>query len=573
MRVPLIILILAHAVAVFGLALMPGTLPDGTPSKLSIFHAFYIVSYTATTIGFGEIPHPFSEAQRLWMIFVIYMTVIGWTYTLGSIFRLTSDVTFRAAVSRSMFAWRLRGISQKFFIICGYGQSAKLLAKALDALGYRIVVIELRPDRAGRLEIEDLSMPAHVLCEDARFPDVLHDAGIDQAQCCGLLALTGSDEANQTIAVSAHTLKPDLLVIARAKSEIALANLSAFGGVHVINPFQTFATNIALDLDAPDVLRLEEWLTASPGSECPPPLGLPSGPWVIVGYGRFGRAIGDVLDARGIEWRAVDHQKVVDSPLKLLVGDDTEGSLRDLGIETAAVVVAGTDNDATNLAITTLARRANPKIFVIIRQNHVSDRVLIEAARANLAFVQADIMVHECLQLITVPLLRTLLKHVAEEGASSGTNMLETIQYSLGTQSPWAWTFHCDVMQPGMFAALFQHGGTSFRISYLQTDPGTGNDPLACIPLALIRHGVIGVLPESATILQPGDHVLFVGSERAQRLQQRYLTDVSTVQFVRTGVEVPRSWLFRYLQKRRHSRLATASTLRVDADSTNRPSV
>jgi len=556
MRVPLIILILAHAIAVFGLALMPGTLPDGTPAKLGIFHAFYVVSYTATTIGFGEIPHPFSDAQRLWMIFVIYLTVVGWTYTLGSIFRLTSDVTFRAAVSRSVFAWHVRSIGQKFFIICGYGQSAKQLAKALDALGFRIVVVELRPDRAGRLEIEDLSMPAHVLCEDARFPEVLRDAGIDQAQCSGLLALTGSDDANQTIAVGAHTLKPGLLVIARAKSEMAQVNLSAFGGVEVINPFQTFATNIALDLDAPDVLRLEEWLTGSPGSECPDGLGLPTGSWVIVGYGRFGRAIGKVLDARGIEWRAVDHHKIENSPLTLLVGDDTERTLHDVGIEAAAVVVAGTDNDATNLAITTLARRANPKIFVVIRQNHIADGVLIRAARADLAFVQADLMVHECLQLITVPLLRILLKRMAEEGARSATHILETIQDSLGTLSPLAWTFHCDVMQPGMFAALFQNNGQPFRISYLQTDPGTGNEPLACIPLMLIRHGVIGVLPESETALQPGDHVLFVGDERAQRMQQRYLTEVSTVQFVLSGVEVPRSWLFRYLLQRSQERQA-----------------
>jgi len=42
-----------------------------------LFDAFYVMSYTATTIGFGEIPYPFSYAQRLWMTFSIYMTVIA----------------------------------------------------------------------------------------------------------------------------------------------------------------------------------------------------------------------------------------------------------------------------------------------------------------------------------------------------------------------------------------------------------------------------------------------------------------------------------------------------------------
>lgn len=563
MRAPLIVLILVYAISVFGLALMPGATPEGVPARLSIFHSFYIVSYTATTIGFGEIPYPFSEAQRLWMIVTIYLSVIGWTYTLGSIFRLTSDLTFRAAVARSMFAWRVRTIGQKFFILCGYGQSAKQLAKALDALGYRIVVIETRQDRAASLEIEDLSMPAQVICADARFPDVLRDAGIYRTECSGLLALTGDDGANQTIAIGARTLQPGLLVIARAKSELAQSNLASFGGVEVINPFTTFATNIALDLDAPDVLRLEEWLTGSPGSECPNRLGLPVGPWVIVGYGRFGRAIGKILDERGIGWRAVDHNEIEieASPVRrVLVDDDTEHALRDADIRTAAVVVAGTDNDATNLAITTLARRANPKIFVVIRQNHIADRVLIRAARADLRFVQAELMVHECLQLITVPLLRVFLRRVAEEGARSATTMLETIQQSLGTRAPRAWTFHCDVMQPGMFAAFFQSGGQPFQISDLQTDPVTGGEPLACIPLMLVRNGVVGLLPESDTRLQPGDHILFVGDENAHHMQQRFLTDASAVTFVRSGVEVPRSWLFRYLQQKRRARLARSAS-------------
>ena len=117
MRAPLILLIALYAIAVFGLALTPGVRSDGTPERMTLFHAFYVVSYTATTIGFGEIPNAFTDAQRKWMIVVIHLTVIGWTYTLGSIFTLVSDTTFRAAVSRSMFAWRVRGIGQPFFIV------------------------------------------------------------------------------------------------------------------------------------------------------------------------------------------------------------------------------------------------------------------------------------------------------------------------------------------------------------------------------------------------------------------------------------------------------------------------
>ncbi len=61
MRAPLILLVLIMSVSVLGLSLVPG-LPDdsGNPTRMSLFHALYFMSYTATTIGFGEVPSDFS---------------------------------------------------------------------------------------------------------------------------------------------------------------------------------------------------------------------------------------------------------------------------------------------------------------------------------------------------------------------------------------------------------------------------------------------------------------------------------------------------------------------------------
>lgn len=58
MRAPLITLIAAYAIALLGLVLMPGVDPEGRPWRLSFFHAFYLLTYTATTTGFGELPVP-----------------------------------------------------------------------------------------------------------------------------------------------------------------------------------------------------------------------------------------------------------------------------------------------------------------------------------------------------------------------------------------------------------------------------------------------------------------------------------------------------------------------------------
>jgi len=551
LRLPLIILILVYAVSVGGLTLMPGVMPDGTPTRLGFFHAFYVVTYTATTIGFGEVPYPFTDAQRLWLTITIYISVIGWTYALASVFALVNDMAFRAAVARSLFAWRVNGIVDPFVIICGYGQSGASLARALDRIGLRLVIIELRPERAAHIAIEDYRSPPLVLSSDARLPDVLEDAGIRKPECEGLIALTGDDSANQAIAIGARTLAGNLKVIARAKARVAQANLEAFGGMHVINPFETFATNLALGLDAPESLQLEEWLTSSPGTPLPKKVEMPRGTWILVGYGRFGQAISRVLDTAGIPWKAIDPQADIDDPEHLLGGENTEVDLREAGIAEAEALVAGTDIDAINLGVTTLARRVNPDIFVVIRQNQSADRVLIEAARARLRFVQSDLMVHECLQILKTPMLGRFVWRVRTEGREFAQQVIERLSEGVGKGAPRAWRFQCDVMQPGMFTAFFQKQAEPLRIHHLLADPVDPMARLAAVALMCERRQESILLPPDDMVLKPGDHLLFVGRDLARQLQSRYLSDPRSVEFALTGVEPPRSWLLRRLAERR----------------------
>jgi hypothetical protein len=68
MRGPIFALIIVYAIGITGMALMPGFDADGNPAHMSLFHAFYFFTYTATTTGFGEIPNEFTDAQRLWAI-------------------------------------------------------------------------------------------------------------------------------------------------------------------------------------------------------------------------------------------------------------------------------------------------------------------------------------------------------------------------------------------------------------------------------------------------------------------------------------------------------------------------
>ncbi|MBS1172532.1 MAG: TrkA-N, partial [Proteobacteria bacterium] len=143
MRAPLIVLIGIYAVSVLGLTLVPGADANGqTAPPLSFFHAFYFISYTATTIGFGEIPAAFSDAQRLWVTVCIYLTVLGWSYSILTLLALFQDKGFQNTLVASRFARRVRRIKAPFHLVCGCGETGSLVCRALDHRGQAFVVLE-----------------------------------------------------------------------------------------------------------------------------------------------------------------------------------------------------------------------------------------------------------------------------------------------------------------------------------------------------------------------------------------------------------------------------------------------
>ena len=599
LRAPLIALLVVYAVSIAGLVSIPGLDADGRPWRMSFFHAFYVMSYTATTIGFGEIPYPFTDAQRLWVTATIYLSVIGWAYALGSVFALSRDPTFRAATARSLFERRVAGLREPYVVVCGYGRSGAAIAAALDAQGVRVVVVDPDAEKVAAIAVQAFAVAPLALAADARRPEVLRAAGIAKPECRAVLALTADDEANQTIAIGTHVLDPTTLVIARVADPVVHANLAEFGGVQVINPYQTFAANVGLAFAAPAVLQLEEWLTGTPGGARPEPLALPRGHWVLAGYGRFGRPLAAALTAAGLPWRAFDprFEPPDEAEDRVHACGGTEEGLREAGIERAVGVIAGTDSDTVNLAVVKMARRVRPDLAVIVRQNRAYNRAVIDAADPTVTFVQAELMVHEVLQSLTTPLLERFLELARRDGARIAQEACVRLEGALGTGVPWMWAFDCDPSQPGIRQA-FEDPARPLRIGELRRDPRDPSVALSAVPLLLARGAgrtagpapppalgrLLGsgalrgrerpgnvldrsgvgtsrfgrhddvALPDDSIALAPGDRLLFAGARGVEAVQRRFLLDPTPIGFVRTGVEPARSWVFRRIAARARTR-------------------
>src|SRR5687768_2914925 len=215
MRAPLITLIIIFTVSVFGLTLIPGEDADGQAYRMGFFDAFYFMSYTATTIGFGEIPQTFTYGQRMWVLVAIYLTVIGWAYALGSLLTVIQDKAFREALRMQRFSRTVAHIGEPFLLIAGYGRTGELLARSFDGLGRQVVIVDASESQIEALDLDTYQVDIPALASDARNPHTLAAAGLDHPLCEGVLAMTDDDEVNLAITMAAALLRPQLPVVAQ----------------------------------------------------------------------------------------------------------------------------------------------------------------------------------------------------------------------------------------------------------------------------------------------------------------------------------------------------------------------
>ncbi|MDR1936566.1 MAG: potassium channel family protein [Candidatus Accumulibacter sp.] len=546
LRRPLIALIVAYAVSVWGLVLIPGVDEHGQIVRLGVFHALYFISYTATTIGFGELPYPLTDPQRAWTVVCIYLCVVAWAYTLGSVFQMSQDQTLRDALARRRFARRVTAMQEPFVLIVGYGQSGILLARMLDRMGQRMVLVEIRGERAASIEIEEYQYPPLFLAADGRLPEVLVDAGVTHRKCQAMVALAGGDDSNQSVAICGVVLNPSLRIITRVHTPMAQSNLEPFRNIEPINPFQSFANNIRRDMGSPERLRVVEWLSGLPGGACPEPLNLPKGHWVVAGSGSFSDYFVAAFHGAGMSCTRVEFdssQQGENAAFRYKGETPRETVMEEIG--KAVGIVVCTDSDALNLAMVTRARSLNSGIYVVIRQANAANASLIDASMANLRFIQAEVVSHKVRQLLTSPLLIRFLRHLDEDSGELAQQTAALLEQHVGDKVPFLWGFDCYASYPGLREALAPEVDPPLTIGDILVNPEKPPERIQAVPLLLLRKKQEIPLPAEDTRLLSGDRILFAGQRGERELQRRFLLEPSPLAFVRTGVEPPRSWLFR----------------------------
>ena len=549
LRSPLIELLIVNALGIAVMVIIPGV--DGAP--MGLFHAFYFMTYTATTTGFGEIPGEFSDAQRMWATVCLYMSVVAWIYAIGSIIRLVQNPHFTLALAQSRFARNVARIQEPFFIICGFGDTGSLLARGLSDRKMNAVVIDSDIERIKALRLRDYNVVMPGLEGDASVPKNLSDAGLSRDNCRGVVLLTGDDDVNLKIAVMTRLLNPRAEVICRSTSRAHEEELIGLGSVVLADPYETFARELGFALHRPPLYTLDEWLVGARGVKLSTLVSYPRGTWVLCGYGQLGRWLYRSLSEWGVKTIIVD-PKVADADEVAhgIEGLATRANLREAGVTDAVGVIAATNSDQDNLAILLAARSLNPDAQLIVRQNSHENELAFAAASADLIMQPSLVIARRILLRLISPLIQELLDHLEEHPQMLTEEVIPRLSEAIDGPDPSLWCVNiCPDETPALNAYLRQTG--PLLLGDVVRDARDRNLSLDAVPLMLKRGSARMFMPDGETSLVPGDEILLCSTRAAEARVRANLANAYSLAYLATGTDLPRGWLMNRLWQGRAS--------------------
>lgn len=218
------------------------------------FDALFMVWITISGVGYGEVRHMGTTAERVHSMLIIMFGMVAVAYTLAGFIQFLTE----GEIKRLLGLQRMRRqieLLNDHIIVAGYGRVGQLVCDELRAADVPIVVIELSPE-IGR-EIEENGF-LHVI-GDATDEKVLHDAGLARART--LVTVMPSDAANVFITLTARQIAPEVSIISRAEQPSTQKKLKQAGANHVVLPAVIGARRIASLLTNPSAVEFTELVT------------------------------------------------------------------------------------------------------------------------------------------------------------------------------------------------------------------------------------------------------------------------------------------------------------------------
>lgn len=230
-----------------GLGALVSVLVLGTSGYLllgfDLLDAVFQTVSTVSTVGFNS-SRQLDADGKAFTIVLILVGVGTALYTFSAVFELFLEGHMRDLVKRRNMERSINRMNNHV-VVCGWGRVGREVAQFLANAGREVIVIDRDPNR-----LDDCSHAS--VCGDVTDDEVLYRAGIGRASA--LVAALDTDADNLYVTVASKSMRPDLQVIARARSESSEPKLVRAGADRVVNPQQLGGDRMASFVTQPHVV-------------------------------------------------------------------------------------------------------------------------------------------------------------------------------------------------------------------------------------------------------------------------------------------------------------------------------
>ena len=541
MRKPFLVILITYAIAILGLTLIDGVDSNGNIYNMTIFDAFYFISYTATTIGFGETPYTFTYPQRIWVTFSIYLTVLGWFYSIGSLIYLLQDKLFISELEKAKFLRQIKNLNEKFIVVLGYNQiTRKIIIKAMEQ-DLRTVIIEKDKTKINNLNLENFTPTVPVLYSENYSVKVLEAAGLKKRNCKAIVSLFEDDALNLKITLISKALNPNVKVAVKSTTSNHTENLKDLDAEVIVNPFSIISSEISLALWSPNLFKLEKWLYGIDNLNATLPI-FPKGLYIVCGYGRMGKKVFEKLNEHDIEVKLIEIDKnknielTKDEISHLVFGNaDDRELLLDVGIKEAVAIAAITDNDTTNLSILATAKKLNPNIVTIVRENEIVDDFLFKNANINHIFTPSRILVNKVTNALIMPLSDRFLKLIIKKDNIWASKLVSRLLKEINEKPLLIELEINENKTPQIYKYLLSK--QSLNLNLLATSLYNKEQKNNVVPLLLQRENDTILLPLWEEELKIGDKILLACDSHAKDDIEYICQNIYEFYYALTGKE------------------------------------
>lgn len=206
--------------------------------------ALYQTVTTVTTVGFREV-HPIETVGEKLFTMALVLAGVGTAfYTFGVSLEALVEGHLRTEREKRRMDRTLDKLHDHV-IVCGWGRVGRACGEYAAHDGTPVVVVDRNPERL-------VDLPHLSVAGDVTDDDVLRKAGVLRARA--LVAALETDADNVYVTLSGRALRPDLVIIARARTESSEPKLVRAGADHVVNPQRLGGDRMAAFATQPHIM-------------------------------------------------------------------------------------------------------------------------------------------------------------------------------------------------------------------------------------------------------------------------------------------------------------------------------